>query len=72
MSRTYSSTELAKACVKKGWQLDRQRGSHMTFVKPGAPRPIVIPSGRRDVAPFIVSVVCKQLGIDVDDLADLV
>jgi predicted RNA binding protein YcfA (HicA-like mRNA interferase family) len=68
LSRTYSSDDLAKACVSLGWQLDRQSGSHMVFVRPGEPRPIVIPTGRKDVAPLIVSNTCRQLGIKKKDL----
>ncbi|HEV8239851.1 MAG TPA: type II toxin-antitoxin system HicA family toxin [Thermoanaerobaculia bacterium] len=70
--RTYSSSELAAICVKLGWQFDRQSGSHMSFVKPGQPRPIVIPAGRAAVAPFIVSNLCRQLGIKKKDLEDLI
>ena len=35
----------------------------MVFVRPGQPRPIVIPIGRKDLPSFIVSNVCRQLGI---------
>lgn len=72
MSRCFSSQELARACVKLGWQFDRQSGSHVVFVKPGEPRPIVIPDGRKEVAKFIVRNICKQLEISSSDLADLI
>jgi hypothetical protein len=44
----------------------------MVFVKPGQPRPIVIPTGKKDLAPFIVSNIVGQLGIKKRDLADYV
>lgn len=70
MSRTYSSDDLVKICVKLGWKFERQSGSHMNFVKPGEPRPITIPSGRKVVAPFILSNIVKQLGIKKSKLPD--
>lgn len=71
MNRTFSSTEVATACVKLGWQFDRQSGSHMAFVKPGEPRPIVIPAGRAVIGPTVLSTICRQLGVKKKDLADL-
>jgi len=70
LSRTYSSADLYKVCTRLGWQLDRQSGSHLVLVKPGQPRPIVIPAGRKDLAPFIVSKIVHQLGIGKTDLAE--
>jgi len=71
LSRTFSSHDLAKVCLKLGWQPDRQSGSHMVFVRPGEPRPIIIPSGRKVVTPFIVANICRQLGIKKKQLAEV-
>ena len=71
MRRTFSSEELCNACVKLGWQFDRQSGSHMAFVKPGQPRPIIIPAGRKVVAAFVVSKILNQLGCTKDSLVEL-
>ncbi len=43
----------------------------MSFVKPGEPRPIVIQAGWDALAPFIISNVCRQLGIKKKELASL-
>ncbi|HAM54011.1 MAG TPA: hypothetical protein DCQ64_00805 [Candidatus Rokubacteria bacterium] len=37
-------TVLEKIFVRDGWQFDRQEGSHRSYVKPGTPRPVVIPA----------------------------
>ena len=37
-------TVLEKIFVRDGWQIDRQEGSHRSYVKPGTPRPVVIPA----------------------------
>ena len=57
-----NSRELAKLCEAEGWTFDRQKGSHMVYVKEGVPRPIIIPKRRGDVEPFVVSLVKRQLG----------
>ena len=57
-----NSRELAKLCEAEGWTFDRQKGSHMVYVKDGVPRPIIIPKRRGDVEPFVVSLVKRQLG----------
>jgi predicted RNA binding protein YcfA (HicA-like mRNA interferase family) len=72
LSKAFSSTEIATACIKLGWQFDRQSGSHMAFVKPGQPRPIIIPAGRDVIGPTVLSTICPQLGVKKRDLQDLV
>jgi hypothetical protein len=44
----------------------------MAFVKPGEPRPIVIPAGRPAIGPTVLSTICRQLGVKRKDLVDLV
>jgi predicted RNA binding protein YcfA (HicA-like mRNA interferase family) len=56
-----NSRELAKLCEADGWTFDRQKGSHMVYVKEGVPRPIVVPERRGDVEPFVVSLIKRQL-----------
>ena len=36
--------ELERVFLKSGWTFARQEGSHRSYVKEGAPRPIVIPA----------------------------
>ena len=37
-------TVLEKVFLRDGWQFHRQKGSHRSYVKPGTPRPVVIPA----------------------------
>lgn len=47
-----------------GWTLRRERGSHVTFVKPGE-RSIVVPKvgGRRGKRTYL-AMLCERLGLD--------
>ena len=56
-----NSGDLIKEAESAGWSFDRQRGDHYVMTKPGEPRPIVIPLGRRDVNKRIVGIIRKQL-----------
>ena len=56
-----SSVDLIKESEKAGWSFDRQRGDHYVMAKPGEPRPIVIPLGKKDVNKRIVGIIRKQL-----------
>ena len=48
-----------------GWTIDRQRGSHVIFVKHGE-RPIVVPKlGGRKVKRVYLVELCERLGLDV-------
>lgn len=48
-----------------GWTIDRQRGSHVTFVKPGE-RPIVVPKlGGKKVKRVNLVELCERLRLDV-------
>lgn len=47
-----------------GWSENRQRGSHVTFIKAGE-YPIVIPLvGGRKVKRHYLNVICERLGLD--------
>jgi predicted RNA binding protein YcfA (HicA-like mRNA interferase family) len=63
-----SSRRLEQAALRLGWTLDRTKGSHQVFTKPGEARPIVIQADQKDLPEFIVSTVCKQLGVKKKDL----
>ena len=60
-------TELRDICREHGWTFDRQRGDHYTMVKPGAPRPVVIPQ-YRDLKEDIVLGVLKTIGLTKREL----
>ena len=47
-----------------GWQLNRRKGSHVTFTRPGE-FPIVIPLvGGRRVKRTYLTMLCERLGLD--------
>lgn len=47
-----------------GWTLQRERGSHVIFVKPGE-RSIVVPKvGGRKVKRTYLAMLCERLGLD--------
>lgn len=47
-----------------GWTQDRQKGSHVSFVKPGEP-PIVVSLVRgRRVRRVYLNMICERLGLD--------
>ena len=56
-----SSADLIAECREAGWSFDRQRGDHFIMTKAGQPRPIVIPLVGKDVAPYVVSNIRRQL-----------
>ncbi len=45
--------KLARAFELDGWNLSRIKGDHLIYVKPGYPRPVVIPKDSR-VEVFII------------------
>jgi len=48
-----------------GWHLDRVRGSHRIFVKPGARRPIPVPGKiNQEMAEGTYRQILKEAGLD--------
>ena len=48
-----------------GWHLDRVRGSHRIFVKPGAGRPIPVPGKiNQEMAEGTYRQILKEAGLD--------
>jgi predicted RNA binding protein YcfA (HicA-like mRNA interferase family) len=49
-----------------GWQHERTKGSHMMYVHPTKPGPIVVPAGGKegqDVPPGTLNSILKQAGL---------
>ena len=49
-----------------GWSRDRQKGSHVTFVKPGE-RPTTVPVHNDKVGRRYLDDICERPGRDADD-----
>ncbi len=56
------SERLAKLFEKAGFRLVRQESDHLVYIKPGVPRPIVIPV-RKDVPVFVIKNNLRTAGI---------
>jgi predicted RNA binding protein YcfA (HicA-like mRNA interferase family) len=57
------------AFSRAGWQVARQRGSHVILKKPGKPN-LVIPMHRR-VAPFLLLSQVRRAGLTEDQFLEL-
>ena len=56
--------QLAKLIEAEGWYFDRQKGSHMIFLKEGEKDHIVIPNhGGKDVKKPVVLSILKKVGL---------
>ena len=56
--------ELVKLVESEGWVFDRQKGSHMVFVKEGTLRPLVIPNHpSKDIKKKTLLDILKQAGL---------
>ena len=53
-----------------GFRFSRQEGSHRAYVKPGIPRPVIIPT-YRDVPVFVIRNNLKTAGLSRDDYFSL-
>ena len=52
--------------IRAGFVFRRQEGSHRSYVKPGVPRPIVIPT-HQEVPVFIIRNNLRTAGLSRDD-----
>mgnify|MGYP001240559445 CR=1 FL=1 len=62
---------LERVFLRSGWQFARQEGSHRSYIKPGAIRPIVIPA-YDEVPVVIIRNNLKTAGISRDDYFRLI
>jgi len=63
---------LVKALQKKGWYVDRSRGSHVIMRKDDKPgTKIVVPIHTRPVKPGTLSNILKKADISKEELGDL-
>lgn len=58
--------QLERVIVKHGFQFKRQKGSHRSYVKPGAKRPVVIPK-HKELSPSVVSDCLEAAGITKEE-----
>ena len=65
-----SGREVVKVFAKDGWEMARQRGSHMILVKQGHMATLSVPD-HREVAKGTLRSLIRASGLTVEDFADL-
>jgi predicted RNA binding protein YcfA (HicA-like mRNA interferase family) len=63
--------KLARALEKKGFVLDRVRGSHHLYFHPDTDVTVIIPFHKKEVGKGLLIEVMKQAGITRKELIDL-
>lgn len=58
-----NSAALIKELVANGWVLDRVRGSHHVYKKPGNPNNITVPHPKKDMGVGLVANLRKLAGL---------
>lgn len=67
---TLSGREVVRAFTKDGWQMVRQRGSHMIMVKSGHMATLSVPD-HREIAKGTLRSLIRSSGLTVDEFAVL-
>jgi predicted RNA binding protein YcfA (HicA-like mRNA interferase family) len=57
------SGDVIRELSRAGWHLDRIRGSHHIFIKPGYPGIVVVPHPKKDLGKGLVAAIRKQAGL---------
>ena len=65
-----SGGDAARSIEKDGWQLVRQRGSHMIMTKPGVSVVLSIPD-HRELKPGTLRGIIRKSGLGVEEFVDL-
>ena len=73
MSKLPSLTpdKIVKVLERKGFVLDRMKGSHRIYFHPETKRRVVVPFHKRDLPKGTVMEILRQAGISREELKDL-
>jgi predicted RNA binding protein YcfA (HicA-like mRNA interferase family) len=63
--------KIIKVLVKRGFVLDRTRGSHRIYHNPETKRRVVVPFHKKNLPKGTALAILKQAGIDREELEDL-
>ena len=63
--------EIAAILERKGYVLDRTKGSHRVFYHPETRQRVVVPFHKKDLPKGTLHAILKQAGISRDELDDL-
>ena len=64
--------KVIKILEKKGFVLDRSKGSHRIYYHPETKRRVVVPFHKKDLPKGTLLEILKQAGIDRDELFELI
>lgn len=65
-----SGAEMVRALERAGWQVKRQRGSHIVLTKPGMIASLSVPQ-HSELAPGTLRSLIRSSGLSVEELRDL-
>jgi predicted RNA binding protein YcfA (HicA-like mRNA interferase family) len=65
-----SGREVVRAFAQAGWQMVRQRGSHMILIKPGHMATLSVPD-HREIAKGTLRSLIRSSGLTVDEFTGL-
>lgn len=63
--------EVVRALERAGWQVQRQRGSHLSMKKEGSRSVITVPMHSRDVPRGTLSGILEDAELSVEEFVDL-
>jgi predicted RNA binding protein YcfA (HicA-like mRNA interferase family) len=66
-----SPRDVIRVLEKRGFVLDRTKGSHHIYLHPDTKQRAVVPVHRRDLPQGTLLAILKQAGIDRDELEEL-
>lgn len=66
-----TSEEIVRILKKKGFLLDRTKGSHHIFYHPDSKRRVIVPFHRKDLPKGTLLEILKQAGISKDELDNI-
>ena len=65
-----NSRKVIQILEKKGFILDRTKGSHRIYYHPKTKRRVIVPFHKKDLPKGTLLEILKQAGIDKEDLSD--
>ena len=63
--------QLIRVLERRGWQLERVRGSHHVLVHPDERRAVTVPVHNRELKAGTLAAILRSAGISRDELRDL-
>lgn len=67
---SHTPQQVIKILEKKGFVLDRSKGSHRIYFHPETRRKVVVPFHRKDLPQGTLRDILKQAGIEREELQD--